>query len=171
MNRLWVYCDGSARPNNAFGSMGAGIVIISGKRAYGFGKYLGKGTNNQAELKAMDLAMDLALQGLKHVTDWQNTVEVLILSDSEYSICSVTGVWKLTSAKKNYQLIKQVTDKTKKFPHIKFQHVYGHAENEWNNWADELSVRGGKGEDVTEVRGTIAGPVLQEDAVGQGAKE
>ena len=58
-SKLQIYTDGGARGNP--GPSGIGVVIWSGNELVGqYKKYIGKATNNQAEYKAVILALEEA---------------------------------------------------------------------------------------------------------------
>jgi len=88
--RLTVYTDGGARGNP--GPSAAGFVVISeGKIIYTGSQYLGIGTNNQAEYKAVLLALEWLLKNQDIISD--KTVEFFL--DSELVTNQLTGKYKI----------------------------------------------------------------------------
>jgi ribonuclease HI len=55
MEKITIYTDGGARGNP--GPAGIGVVISGGGLNKGYGEYIGKGTNNEAEYKALISAL------------------------------------------------------------------------------------------------------------------
>lgn len=91
-------------------------------------------TNNRAELRAIQAALDLVDQ---HGTEWlQNHTEIRIWSDSEYSIHCLTKWakgWRSNNWKKsdggliqNVDLIKPMYERLGRMPRVSLQHVRAH---------------------------------------------
>ena len=99
-NNTIVYTDGSCRGNP--GPMGIGVVIIpdinNTDSVVKVGKYIGHGTNNIAELTAIKIGIETAIQYNK---------PILLYTDSLYSVNVVTGRYK---SKVNVQLINEIKD-------------------------------------------------------------
>lgn len=122
---LTVYADGACSGNP--GPAGLGVVIYDhdGKRE--LSEYLGRGTNNIAELTAIQRAAE-ALVG--------ETRPIVLKTDSQYSIGVLTKGWK---AKANPELIANVKAALAKVPTLKIKYVEGHAGHAGNERADELA--------------------------------
>jgi ribonuclease HI len=58
MSKLIIYTDGGARGNP--GPAGIGVVIKKGDETHRFKRYIGEATNNQAEYRAVILALEKA---------------------------------------------------------------------------------------------------------------
>lgn len=58
MSKLIIHTDGGARGNP--GPAGIGVVIKKGAETHSFKKYIGETTNNQAEYRAVILALEKA---------------------------------------------------------------------------------------------------------------
>jgi len=124
-----IYTDGGAAPNP--GPMGIGVVIKrgpGGKNRKEIGEYLGVGTNNIAELTAIERAID-ALEPA------DRDRRILIHADSAYAIGVVGGAMK---PKKNLDLVARIQDKARAFPGIRFVKVRGHAGVTENERCDAL---------------------------------
>ena len=104
------YTDGSCKPTNP-GFIGFGVVIVKdGKLIKEYNKYLGHGTNNIAELSAIECAIDF-MSELK--LSWSDDIE--IITDSQYCIGVLTKGWK---AKKNPVLIRTIKSKLENYPNV-----------------------------------------------------
>jgi ribonuclease HI len=122
---LWT--DGACSGNP--GPMGIGIVAIDGGKRKELGQYLGVGTNNIAELTAIDRAIDL-------VGDDARTRRLRIYTDSAYSIGVLSKGWK---AKANQELIARMRRRLAGLPGVEFVKVSGHAGVPENERCDELA--------------------------------
>ena len=123
--QLWT--DGACSGNP--GPMGIGIVAIDGAKRKEVGEYLGIGTNNIAELTAIDRALDL-------IGDDARTRHLRVYTDSAYSIGVLSKGWK---AKANQELIARMRRRLSSLPHIEFVKVSGHAGVPENERCDELA--------------------------------
>ena len=86
MHKLTLYTDGGARGNP--GPAGIGVVILdNGKTVKEYGEYIGEGTNNQAEYRAL-------LSGLETIKEMGAT-EVDIFMDSELIVKQIKGEYKV----------------------------------------------------------------------------
>lgn len=122
-----VYTDGACEGNP--GPAGSGVVIVKGGRIRELSHYLGEGTNNIAELMAIELA--LAEIG---VVD----APVRLYTDSEYAINVLTKGWK---AKKNVELVERLRELVRRLPDLELIHVPAHSGIAMNERADQLAVR------------------------------
>jgi len=128
-----IYTDGSSRGNPGPGGYGI-VLLYKDKR-----KELSQGykltTNNRMEL----LAVIKALEALKN-----NSIDIIIYSDSKYVVESVEKGWIWNWEKVNFKK-KQNPDLWKKFIplykkfKIKFKWVKGHSGNIENERCDELA--------------------------------
>ena len=89
-NKITIYTDGGARGNP--GPAGIGIVIeglASGKKT--FGEYIGETTNNEAEYRALIVA----LQKLKKLAGKEKLEQVDCYADSELMVKQLNGEYKV----------------------------------------------------------------------------
>ena len=107
----------------------ARVVAIDGGKRRELGEYLGVGTNNIAELTAIDRALDLAGADL-------GKRPVRIYTDSAYSIGVLSKNWK---AKANQELIARMRRRLAGLHNIEFVKVSGHAGVPENERCDELA--------------------------------
>ena len=112
-----VFIDGASRGNP--GESGAGVVInYEDGRKREIINYLGQGTNNQAEYKALLIA-------LGSLKDKKNS-EIVIYTDSQLVANQINGLWKVkdlslkTLFSKARKQIEQFSNLTLK--HIKREH-------------------------------------------------
>jgi ribonuclease HI len=113
--------------------MGIGVVVIADGRRQELGEYLGVGTNNIAELTAIERGLALAEK-----VDGQRGRPVRVYSDSAYAIGVVSLGWK---AKANRELVERLRQRARAFPALGFVKVAGHAGVPENERCDELARR------------------------------
>ncbi len=127
---LDIWTDGACSGNP--GPMGIGVVVIDGRDRDEIGEYLGAGTNNIAELVAIERGLETALARLGTTTR-----RVRVHSDSSYAIGLLNKGWK---AKANQVLVARIREKLAAFPaHVDFVKVAGHAGVPENERCDELA--------------------------------
>lgn len=136
-----AFADGSCKGNPGPAGSGALVVLPDGRRATSC-LSLGRGTNNIAELTAVELVLDLLDEA--RVPPLQR---VALLTDSSYAVGVLSKGWK---AKANTELIGEVRERLSKRPGVVFFWVAGHAGVEGNEAADGLANRGVAG--FSEVR-------------------
>jgi ribonuclease HI len=127
---LQVWTDGACSGNP--GPMGIGVVLIDGAWRDEISEYLGTGTNNIAELVAIE-------RGLESVTNRiaSTSQRVRVHSDSGYAIGLLSKGWK---AKANQDVVERIRRKLDAFPAaIEFVKVAGHAGVPENERCDELA--------------------------------
>jgi ribonuclease HI len=140
---LWT--DGACSGNP--GPMGIGVVAIDGGKRKEVGEYLGVGTNNIAELTAiergLDLVADLPPAGAGAGTSGgagaaapKGSRRVRIYSDSGYAIGLLDKGWK---AKANQELVARLRKRVAAVPHIEWVKVPGHAGVPENERCDQLA--------------------------------
>ena len=124
-NSVIAYADGACSGNP--GPAGLGAVVIDGTTRIEISENLGQGTNNIAELIAVERVLDF-------VPDVGRPL--VIHTDSNYAIGVLSKGWK---AKANVALIERVRDRLAKRPATTLVHVRGHSGIELNERADELA--------------------------------
>lgn len=122
-----AYADGACSGNP--GPAGLGVVVVRGGKVRELSRYLGDGTNNIAELTAIEAALEEAGDG---------SVPIRIYTDSQYAIGVLTKGWK---AKANTQLVQRVRASLAKLANVELHYVPGHAGVVLNERADALAVR------------------------------
>ncbi len=120
-----VYADGACSGNP--GPAGLGVVVIDDEASQELSEYLGRGTNNIAELTAILRAAEL-LSGRDR--------PIHIYTDSRYSIGVLTQGWK---AKKNPELIASAKRALAALKDVHIHYVPGHAGVALNEVADSLA--------------------------------
>lgn len=123
-NTIVVYTDGGASPNP--GPAGCGILLMYGNCTLEIWEYLGKSTNNVAELTAI-------LRALEHIKN--KALPILLYSDSNYAIGVLSGRMK---ANKNLELIEQIRNEMAKCPHLQLLKVKAHVGITHNEHVDKL---------------------------------
>jgi ribonuclease HI len=126
-NEVIIYADGACSGNP--GPAGIGIYFRDQSGEKDVSEYLGQGTNNIAELVAIQRALELCPD--------KNAV-IKIHTDSSYSIGVLTQNWK---AKANQELIAKIKTQLRSYPRVRFIKVAGHAGIPGNERADMLARR------------------------------
>jgi ribonuclease HI len=120
------------------------VVVIAGDERQELGEYLGVGTNNIAELVAIERGLEVVAQRLKTGGSAPGTaappprseVQVRVYSDSGYAIGLLDKGWK---AKANQELVARIRRGLAAFPgQVAFVKVRGHAGVPENERCDEL---------------------------------
>jgi ribonuclease HI len=122
-----VYTDGACTGNP--GPAGLGAVILDGGTRRELSEYLGRATNNIAELAAIQRALEAIPPG-------QRQRPIHLHTDSSYSIGVLSKGWQ---AKANQQLIAAIRRLVAQFPRLTLIKVKGHAGVPENERADELA--------------------------------
>ena len=127
-----IYTDGAYSSLRNKG--GIGIVILKeDKLILEYSKDFANLTINQLEL----LAIIYALKFIKKEVD-----SIIIYSDSMYCIGPLNNNWKIKSNQKFWNLFAREYDRVKSLcSNIKFEHIKGHNNNYWNDYADKLAVQ------------------------------
>jgi ribonuclease HI len=126
---IHVWTDGACSGNP--GPMGIGIVVLAGDKRKEHGEYLGKGTNNIAELTAIQRGLEIAgelMPGQGH--------PVRVYTDSSYSIGLLTQGWK---AKANQALVAELRRIIASYRNLRMVKVEGHAGVPENERCDLLA--------------------------------
>jgi ribonuclease HI len=134
-----VWTDGACSGNP--GPMGIGVVVLNGNERKELGEYLGIGTNNIAELTAIERGLDLAVEAAKQTAgdDAAGAARmrrVRVYSDSGYAIGLLEKGWK---AKANQELVARLRKRVAAVPNLEFVKVPGHAGVPENERCDELA--------------------------------
>jgi len=133
-----IWTDGACSGNP--GPAGLGVHLRRGAIVEELSEYIGEGTNNIAELMAIQ-------RGLEMVGD--PTLPVAVMTDSAYSLGLLTKGWK---PKKNQELVAEIRAVCAPFTRLTFVKVAGHAGIEGNERADLLARRAIETRTVTRSR-------------------
>jgi ribonuclease HI len=124
-----VWTDGACSGNP--GPMGIGVVVVAGSRRKEHGEYLGRGTNNIAELTAIRRGLEIAAELLPG-----QDFAVRVYTDSSYSIGLLSQGWK---AKANQELVAELREFLRGFRNLRMIKVEGHAGVPENERCDLLA--------------------------------
>jgi ribonuclease HI len=124
-----VWTDGACSGNP--GPMGIGMVVIAGDKRAEAGEYLGRGTNNIAELTAVRRGIELA----ETVTAVKGR-PLRVYTDSSYTIGLLSQGWK---AKANQELVAELRQFLRAYPTLQMVKVEGHAGVPENERCDLLA--------------------------------
>ncbi len=125
LDAIHVWTDGACTGNP--GPASIGVVVIDGAERKELSEYLGEGTNNIAELTAIE-------RGLSVVANKRRPVAVY--SDSSYAIGLLSKNWK---PKANIELVARIRKLTAQFDDLRFVKVRGHAGIPENERCDQLA--------------------------------
>ena len=131
MAKLECYTDGAYSSSRDQG--GVGIVFVKDNEIiYKYSKCIQKTTNNRCELIAV-------IKTLQALSKWVD--ELIIYSDSQYVVNSINLGWQRKKNKDLWSIFDYYYEQAKKYSdNIKFVWTKGHANNMFNNMADELAV-------------------------------
>ena len=120
-----VYTDGASSGNP--GPSGIGVLFLYGENRKEISFFIGRATNNKAELTAIKVG----LEELKRFD-----LPVRVFSDSSYAIGLLAKGWK---AKANQDLVFEIRSLMTKFSDLSFIKVKGHSGIKENEVADFLA--------------------------------
>ena len=123
------FTDGACSGNP--GPMGVGIVVVAGEKRRERGEYLGRGTNNIAELTAIRRGLEIAGE----LVPGQDR-PFRVYSDSSYALGLLGKGWK---AKANQELVANLREQLATFSRVKLVKVAGHAGVDNNERCDQLA--------------------------------
>jgi ribonuclease HI len=137
-----VWTDGACSGNP--GPMGIGVVVLFDGQRKELGEYLGVGTNNIAELTAIERGLEIASEIAKTAAAapgggpeaGARLRRVRVYSDSGYAIGLLEKGWK---AKANQELVARLRKRVAAVPNLEFVKVPGHAGVPENERCDELA--------------------------------
>lgn len=135
-NTVMIYTDGACSGSRGPGGCAARVIFDDGK-IIEESKSLPSTTNNIAELKAVELGLNLFLNSL--ALPVKPITSINILTDSQYVIGVLDKNWK---AKANVELIASISElitKTRSNYTIIFTKVEGHSGNPNNERVDYLA--------------------------------
>jgi ribonuclease HI len=132
-----IYTDGACSGNP--GPMGVGVVILRGKEREEISEHIGTGTNNIAELTAIERA-------LSALAPEERSLPIALHTDSSYAVGLMDGGFK---AKKNVELVERIRAKARQFSLLRWVKVDGHSGVPENERADALATGAIAGRRVT----------------------
>lgn len=131
MKKIEIYTDGAYSPSRDVGGIGIVFVFENGD-IFEYNKQFKHTTNNKCELAAVIGAL-LAIKN--------SAKEIIVYSDSQYVICTITKGWKISKNKPLWELFVKAYQQASTYcSNIQFEWVKGHSDNNHNNRADELAV-------------------------------
>ncbi len=138
-----VYTDGAAKGNPGKG--GYGIVLVGGKHRKEIKQGFRLTTNNRMEL----LAVIVALESIKN-----NSINVVVYSDSKYVVDAIEKKWVFSWEKTNFKKKKNADLwirflKIYKLFSVSFVWIKGHNNHIENDRCDYLAVSAAEGSDLS----------------------
>lgn len=122
---LVMFTDGASSGNP--GPSGIGVLLQYRQHEKEISRYIGRATNNIAELKAI-------LAGLKAVKD--KDLPVRVYTDSNYAYGLLVLGWK---ARTNLALVEKIRREMRLFSDLEIKKIKGHAGHAGNERADRLA--------------------------------
>ena len=128
--KITIYTDGGARGNPGPSAIGV-VIFQEGEAPKKYGEYIGEGTNNQAEYKAVVFA----LKKVKQLFSKQKAkeAEITVFSDSELLVKHLNHQYKIKEGELQ-SLFLEVWNLALDFKQVNFQHI----KREKNKEADEM---------------------------------
>jgi len=121
--KLKIFCDGGARGNPGPAASGYVIKDVEDKILEEGGIYLGETTNNQAEYRAVVLALEKAVK--------YKPENIEFYLDSQLIVNQMNGLYKVKNAE-----LKPVVEQVKKLASAYKSVTYQHVPREQNTLAD-----------------------------------
>ncbi|MCG2809615.1 MAG: ribonuclease HI family protein [Candidatus Portnoybacteria bacterium] len=117
--KIKIYTDGGSRGNPGPSAIGV-VIIQKGEASKKYGEYIGEGTNNQAEYKAVIFA----LKKVKQLFGKQKAkeVEMTVFSDSELLVKHLNHQYKIKEGELQF-LFLEVWNLMLDFNQVNFQHT------------------------------------------------
>jgi len=151
MKQVTIVCDGSSLGNGKLNPRAAAVAVLGFKGYWkAVGEYLGKATNQQAEIAAATLG----LENLKE------PCKVKLLSDSRYVVETMNSGWK---RKTNHDWWQRL-DKAAAKHTVEWEWIKGHAGHEIQDIVDKAARKIAK-------QGTVDQEALDEAVMGIGVQE
>jgi ribonuclease HI len=126
---IHVWTDGACSGNP--GPMGIGVVVIAGNKRKEHGEFLGRGTNNIAELTAIRRGLEIAREIVP-----EGGRPIAVYSDSSYAIGLLSQGWR---AKANQELVAEIREFLRDYSGLRWVKVDGHAGVAENERCDVLA--------------------------------
>jgi ribonuclease HI len=124
-----IHTDGACSGNP--GPAGIGVHIVRPDKITEISEFIGEGTNNVAELRAI-------LRAIEELREDERERQIHLYTDSGWSLGVLVGGWK---AKKNVALIDKIKVRLPEFPNLELLKVKGHAGQDGNEDADALATK------------------------------
>ena len=151
MKQVTIVCDGSSLGNGKLNPRAAAVAVLGFKGYWkAVGEYLGKATNQQAEIAAATLG----LENLKE------PCKVKLLSDSRYVVETMNSGWK---RKTNHDWWQRF-DKAAAKHTVEWEWIKGHAGHEVQDIVDKAARKIAK-------QGKVDQEALDEAVMGIGVQE
>jgi ribonuclease HI len=151
MKSVTIVCDGSSLGNGRVNPRAAAVAVLGFKGYWkAVGQYLGKATNQQAEIAAATLG----LENLKE------PCKVKLLSDSRYVVETMNSGWKRKANLDWWQRLDKAAAKHT----IEWEWVRGHAGHEIQDIVDKAARKIAK-------QGKVDQEMLDEAVLGIGVQE
>lgn len=136
---IFVFCDGSCKGNP--GPMGIAVLLRYGLAERVIAEPIGMGTNNIAELTAIE-------RGLRQIR--RRDIPVVVVTDSSYAVGVLSGRMR---AHRNIPMVKRIAELIQEFADIRFRKIPGHQGYKENEEVDRLAKEAAQyGKKIDELR-------------------
>jgi len=151
MKHVTIVCDGSSLGNGKLNPRAAAVAVLGFKGYWkAVGQYLGKATNQQAEIAA-------AILGLENLKE---PCKVKLLSDSRYVVETMSSGWKRKANQDWWARLDKAASKHA----VDWQWIKGHAGHEVQDIVDKAARKIAK-------EGKVDKEMLEEAVLGLGVTE
>ena len=135
MQHIRMYTDGACAGNPGRGGWAAIIIDDNGQVRLSIGEGFRHTTNNRMEIMAVAKGLNELHKLLAQGRD--TDIKVTVFSDSQLVVNTMEKGWDRNSNRDLWALVDEAVDL---FPNVEFKKVKGHADDTFNNMADELAV-------------------------------
>lgn len=142
MNEVKTWCDGGSRGNGSPEAIaGIGVVLLYRDNIKTYHEGFLQKTNNQMEIIAVIKSLSMLVRHDLKVEVYSDSAYVVNCMNDKWHVGWKKNGWKNSKKKpvENRQLWEELLEQVEKFDDIEFIKVKGHADDVYNNMADELA--------------------------------
>jgi len=134
MNKIYINTDGGSRGNPGPAAIGIVFTNEAGEEIYSYKEYIGLGTNNEAEYKAIIKALDILIKSRWFSQKNENGGEVICRLDSQLVVEQINGNYKV----KQDHIKLLIADLRNIMSKINLRISFSYVPREQNKLADKL---------------------------------
>lgn len=129
MSDFVLYTDGAYSMKNNEGAFAYIILDENGNIVKKSAHKIQNETNNRAELKAI-------IAGLYNIPNLSEKADVLVISDSQYALCTLLGTWSRKANQDLFEVYERIQQDREL--EIEWKWVKGHSGDLYNEMCDEM---------------------------------